>query len=150
MKLQKVIISSNTSAFTHQRSAQDNDKSAKRKRNFVKFQTYQTRKNAIKKLKTLLEQNVEIDIIQDAIWSALLAFQYHPFRTLKGLEYHYYIKGNEIFFSRKDKSITRATVNLAIVKAVELDRIVTGPKKLGCFGASYVYPVLLRLGFIQK
>lgn len=56
-----------------------------------------------------------------------------------------------MFLSRKDKSITRSTVNLAFRKALELQRelgMVSGPKKLGCFGASYLYPVFLEIGII--
>lgn len=40
---------------------------------------------------------------------------------------------------RKEKSITRATVELAYRRAVELGENATGPKKLGVFGASYLY-----------
>ena len=58
------------------------------------------------------------------------------------------IKGNEMFVTRKDKSITRASVMMAFHKALELDRVVTGPKKLGTFGASYLYPVFCCLGVI--
>lgn len=48
------------------------------------------------------------------------------------------------------KSITRATVELAYQKALEMGGIVEGPKKLGVFGASYLYPVFVRLGVIKK
>ena len=46
------------------------------------------------------------------------------------------------------KSITQSTVFIAFHKALELEGIVTGPKKLGTFGASYLYPVFLELGVI--
>ncbi|MCO7172419.1 hypothetical protein NIA70_09630 [[Clostridium] scindens] len=63
-----------------------------------------------------------------------------------------------MFFTRKDKSVTRATVNIALEKALEFQDktsgnaacIVTGPKKLGCFGASYLYPIFMGIGLIQK
>ena len=48
-----------------------------------------------------------------------------------------------MFVSRKNKSITRATVNVAFRKLLELGCAVSGPKKLGTFGASYVYAVFL-------
>lgn len=50
---------------------------------------------------------------------------------------------------RKEKSITRATVDLAYQKVLEMGGIVEGPKKLGVFGASYLYPVFVRLGVIR-
>ena len=74
-------------------------------------------------------------------------------RTAKGLRFHYSIKGNEIYFSRKEKSVTRATANIALEKTVELQRkgvVITGPKMLRCFGASYLYPIFIRIGVIQN
>ena len=60
------------------------------------------------------------------------------------------IAGNELFVDRRGKSITRATVNLAYQNARELEGRVSGPKLLGVFGASYLYPVFLRLGVITE
>lgn len=63
--------------------------------------------------------------------------------TAKGLRYYYTIKGNEMFFTRKEKSVTRATVNIALQAAINLQKDgirITGPKMLGCFGASYFVP----------
>lgn len=54
---------------------------------------------------------------------------------------------------RKEKTITRNTVLVAYENAVELmdtEGCVSGPKKLGCFGASYLYPVFLELGICRK
>ena len=82
--------------------------------------------------------------------SGLLAcrpFEGAIFYTAKGLEYSYTIRGNEMFVSRKEKSVTRASILVAYKKAQELG-CVTGPKQLGVFGASYLYPVFLRLGII--
>ncbi len=50
---------------------------------------------------------------------------------------------------RKNKSITRSSVEIAYQKVLELEGIVTGPKKLGVFGASYLYPVFIRIGVIR-
>ncbi|MDO4274509.1 MAG: hypothetical protein Q4D16_12635 [Eubacteriales bacterium] len=51
---------------------------------------------------------------------------------------------------RKEKSITRATVELASIRDIDIGgEGMTGPKKLGCFGASYLYPVFIRLGVIR-
>ncbi|MBR1711200.1 MAG: hypothetical protein IJ719_20620 [Clostridia bacterium] len=93
------------------------------------------------------------------LWEALLLFANYPFKTAKGLMYSYTIKTGrdgeyigEIIFDRKVKSITRATINLAYEKALEIQEkegYVSGPKKLGVFGASYIYPVFVRLGVIS-
>lgn len=84
----------------------------------------------------------------ERLWNAIVLFEGYPFKTSKGLSYTYGVKGGELFFSRKEKSITRATVSIAFQKALELGAGATGPKKLGVFGASYLYPVFLRLGVI--
>ena len=93
----------------------------------------------------------------EALWDALIALQGEMFFTAKGLSYTYLIRerrdgalGGELFISRKEKSITQSTVFMAFHKALELGGVVTGPKKLGTFGASYLYPIFIRLGVIRK
>lgn len=93
----------------------------------------------------------------EALWDALAALQGETFLTAKGLSYTYLIRerrdgevSGEMFISRKEKSITQSTVFMAFHKALELGGVVTGPKKLGTFGASYLYPVFIRLGVIQE
>ena len=85
---------------------------------------------------------------EEELWSILIYLQGCVFLTAKGLKFTYKIKGGEIFISRKSKSITQATVFMAFRKAMELGGIVVGPKKLGTFGASYLYPVFVRIGVI--
>lgn len=98
------------------------------------------------------EDGMEIPAeLDDFLWNTLLEFQKCPFQTAKGLTFTYEIRGYEMFVDRKEKSITRATVNMAFHKALEIQRTqgkVTGPKKLGTFGASYLYPVFIRIGVI--
>lgn len=98
----------------------------------------------------------------DTLWEAIRAFAGYPFQTAQGLSFTYAMKpnrygepGNEIVFSRKEKSVTKATVAKAYERVKELgDGViparVDGPKKLGVFGASYLYPVFVRLGVIEK
>ena len=86
------------------------------------------------------------------MWKTLIAFEDYPFKTAKGLRYYYTVKGNELFISRKEKSVTRSSVNMAFETAVRLQREgseITGPKMLGCFGASYLYPIFIRIGVIR-
>jgi hypothetical protein len=88
-------------------------------------------------------------LLEELLWKTLVVFQGDSFLTAKKLAYTYSIRGNEMFVDRKEKSITRATVNMAFWKAMELDGVVTGPKKLGTFGASYLYPVFVKIGIIR-
>lgn len=86
---------------------------------------------------------------EDALWNLLIYIQGCVFLTAKGLKFSYKIKGGEMFVNRKSKSITQATVFMAFRKAMELGGVVAGPKKLGTFGASYLYPIFVRLGVIR-
>ena len=95
------------------------------------------------KLSTLTERERE-----EALWSLLAGLQGCVFLTAKGLKFTYKIHGGEMFVNRKSKSITQATVFMAFRKAMELGGVVAGPKKLGTFGVSYLYPVFVRIGVI--
>lgn len=83
-----------------------------------------------------------------ALWEAMASLQGSSFYTAKGLPFTYRIQGGEMFVDRREKSITQATVFVAFHKALELGDKATGPKKLGTFGASYLYPVFVKLGII--
>lgn len=83
------------------------------------------------------------------LWRLLGQMQGREFHTAKGLGFTYTIRGGELFVDRKSKSITQATVFMAFRKAMELGAEATGPKKLGTFGASYLYPVFESLGMFE-
>lgn len=85
----------------------------------------------------------------DVVWPLLQQHQGETFYTAKGLPFTYTIRGGELFVDRRSKSITISTVQNALEKivALEMDGYpITGPKKIGCYGASYLYPVLLAAG----
>ena len=113
--------------------------------NAERRRTFRTRKAACEKLgENPTDEN---------LWAAIKAFEGYPFTTEKGLSLKYTVKGGEIFFSRKEKSVTRATVLEAFNRARQIQKdegCVSGPKKLGTFGASYLYPVFLRIGVCTK
>ena len=73
------------------------------------------------------------------LWEKIKGKQAVLFRTAKGLEFRIEIKGNELFVDRRQKSITRASVNMAYKKWIE--NIDCGPKALGVFGSSYLWSV---------
>ena len=102
----------------------------------------------------LIENSLEYLLGSDEqLWEALLFLQGSTFYTRKGLPFTYQIKGYEMFISRKEKSLTKATVLLAFHHAVQLQKngcIIDGPKKLGTFGASYLYPIFIELGIIAE
>ena len=94
------------------------------------------------------------------IWSLIVAHEGETFLTARGLPFSYHRKTGkageklgELVIDRKEKTITRNTVLLAYDRALEIqsrEGCVSGPKKLGVFGASYLYPIFLALGIISK
>ena len=80
---------------------------------------------------------------ETALWNMIADKQDHLFRTVKGLEFSIVVKGNELFVSRRKKSITRASVNIAYAKWIEDPDC--GPKALGVFGASYLWSIFRDL-----
>lgn len=115
-----------------------------------RLRKYRNRKAMVEKLVAEVEAGAQQT--KDLLWKTLIAFEDYPFKTAKGLRYYYTVKGNELFISRKEKSVTRASVNMAFETAVRLQREgseITGPKMLGCFGASYLYPIFIRIEVIR-
>ena len=85
----------------------------------------------------------------EAIWQLLQQHQGETFHTAKGLPF----TGGELFVNRRRKSITVSTVRRALEKITLLEaagEVITGPKKIGCYGASYLYPVLLALDVLER
>ena len=90
---------------------------------------------------------------EEALWELLKFLQGCVFLTVKGLKFTYKIHSGEMCVNRMAKSITQAVVFVAYNRAVELMKetgSVNGPKQLGTFGASYLYPVFARIGVIRK
>ena len=104
----------------------------------------------------MAEFSARVSADEERLWMYLLFYEGECFKTARGLEFTYTVKGNEIFVSRKDKSITRSTINAAYRRAKEIlaaGGTVDGPKKLGTFGASYLYPIFQHIGvipFVEK
>ena len=86
---------------------------------------------------------------EQRLWTVLVALEGCVFYTARNLRFRYTIKGGELFVDRKQDSITKATVFMAFHKAQALNGTVSGPKKLGTFGASYLYPIFQRIGIIR-
>lgn len=128
------------------------------------------RYRATKKLQSHLHENGGVFDSHTSLllWRCVVIFQNYPFTTSgrngKGaVEFTYTVSksgrggrhyegesvdgwGNEIWVSvggvKKEKSISRSSVDLAFQKYLEND--ITGPKQLGVFGASYLLPLFQR------
>lgn len=101
-------------------------------------------------IKAINEGNHDFSELSNMLWNVLMLNQGNIFHTVQGLDFTYSIKGYELFVDRKDKSITKSTVDKSFAKALELNGIVAGPKKLGTFGASYLYPVFMKIGIVKQ
>jgi hypothetical protein len=117
------------------------------------------------------------------LWKTVVVFQGYPFHTSgrgsrEGVKFTYEVSksttgggrryegeqvegfGNEMWITtlpdkiRKEKSISRSTVDLALKNALtvqEQESFVSGPKKLNVPGAgSYLYPMFVRFGVITS
>ncbi len=78
----------------------------------------------------------------EELWPSISARQGETFYTKKGLPFTYYIKGGELFCSRRERSITKSTFEAAYVKIQESAGKISGPKKLNVYGAPYVWAIL--------
>ena len=95
---------------------------------------------------------------EEKLWELLEIMQGCLYQTVgrrktEGLRFKYSIRGGETFIDRKEKSITKSTVLVAFQRALEIqnsEECVGGSKKFATFGASYLYPVFIRIGFTQK
>lgn len=120
-----------------------------------------------------LHSHMDSPDVEVWLWKAIIAFEGYPFRTSgrgsrEGTTFKYEVSrepgksgrhyrgqsvdgfGNELWIIvdgvKREKSISRSTVELGYKKARELG-IVRGPKALGLPGAgSYLWPLLIRLG----
>ena len=125
------------------------------------------RKKAVTKLtKNIAGPDTDFHACNELLWECVVLFQNYHFHTSGrggkgGVSFRYKLKkssvtGNvtdEIVIDRKEKSktITRSTVELAFKNAIFIQNkegYVKGPKKLGCFGASYLYSMFIRFGII--
>ena len=107
---------------------------------------YRERKAAVERLERKIQECS--DIICDDVWNTMKLFQEYTFYTVKHKKFRYTMTDGEIFVTRKEKSVTRSSVNVAIKKVMEKDRKITGPKEMEVFGASYLYSVFKRIGII--
>lgn len=82
------------------------------------------------------------EIQKEKLWERICDRQGETFYTKKGLPFTYYIKGGELFTSRRERSITKSTFEKAYQKMKDHPEEVSGPKKLNVYGAPYVWAIL--------
>lgn len=65
-----------------------------------------------------LLQKMDSQDAEQYLWDAIEAYADYSFHTEKGLSMKYTVKGGEIFFNRKEKSVTRASVMKAFHRVI--------------------------------
>lgn len=118
--------------------------------NAQRLQIYRERKRAVFAFQNAVKDSL---LTEHIIWDVISAFANYPFYTSRGMKFSYTVHGGEIQVNRKKKTITKATVLLFIDRVVEMKDAgekITGPKKVGTFGASYLYPIFMRIGMFEE
>lgn len=118
--------------------------------NAERIKIYRERQQARKRVIESFQEEMDHVQREAILWDAIVKFAGYPFFTMKKLKFTYHVKKYEIFVTRKEKIITRSSVNMAFQKAIDLERNVAGPKKLETFGASYLYAIFQRIGVINN
>ena len=128
---------------------------------------YRERSRAVADLKECLDAGNDWS---DSLWKCIELYEGQKFRTsgrgrehrgAVGFSYHLKVssrtgeKTDEMIISSREagKTITRSSVELAFGKAIGEQKkagFVSGPKKLGGFGSSYLYAIFLKWGIIAS
>ena len=87
---------------------------------------------------------------EEKLWQEMTALQGCLFGTCKGLDFTDRIRGCEMLVDRRERCITKASVMAAYRKVRQFGGEVTGPKQLGVFGASYIWPVFVKMGLVKN
>lgn len=118
--------------------------------NAQRLQIYRERKRAVFAFQNAVKDSLLTEYI---IWDAVSAFTNYPFYTSHGMKFFYKVHEGEIQVDQKKETITKATILLFIDRVLEMKDTgekITGPKKVGTFGASYLYPIFVRIGLLKK
>ena len=87
-------------------------------------------------------------INRENLWEWIIRHQGTCFYTKQGLPFTYTVKGGELFTQRRRRSITRSTFEKSYEKASSDPSAITGPKKLGVYGATYIWAIFRGMGII--
>ena len=108
-----------------------------------------------KRALAVLQQNCN----EDALWTAVVAFQNYPFHTASGLPYQYKLKigkngtyNKELLIDRREnsKTLSWSSIKMAFENCQKTSGIVKRPKALGDIrGISYIYPLFWKFGLIE-
>lgn len=108
----------------------------------------------LKDLRERLLQGEELTSeMEQYLWDTVILCKNVPFRTAKNVMFFYLVQNDDLIISKNSKVISKSSVIQSFKKAIELQRefgVIGGPKKLGTFGASYIYPILVWLGIIKE
>ncbi len=95
------------------------------------------------------DESARFEQYADAMWQAIVKFEGYTFQLVSGDSFTYkVITPKQIKINTKKKPITKASVDLALLRMLEAENLgieIKGPKQLGVFGASYIYSIVNRI-----
>ena len=107
----------------------------------------------------LLLEKLHQNCTEEALWSAVVAFQNYPFYTASGLPFQYKLKigkdgtyNKELLIDRREnsKTLSWSSVRMAFENCQKISGIVKRPKALGDIrGVSYIYPPFWKFGLLK-
>ena len=95
---------------------------------------YRFRKAMTDKISSEVEMGTEH--AKDLLLQIIIAFENYSFKIFKGIRYYYTVKDNEIFFLRKGKFVTRASVDITLEQLLEFKRGITKSPDRKCLDVS--------------
>ena len=113
---------------------------------------FEKRQKKRKKVAEEVKACQEEDLLAKKLWELICLYEGCHFFTSKQLPFQYKVKGGELFCDRRAKSITQATILRAYQKVREAEKEgdpITGPKRLGIFGAPYVWSIFKTAGLVE-
>lgn len=106
---------------------------------------YRQRKNAVIELKQcILKKN---QVLEDVVWQTIQLFSRYTFTTKKGVKFRYIINKGMVCVLGEDVDITRNTVNVAVNKVMEKEKL-SETEWLRLYGGVYLEVIFERIGMI--
>lgn len=118
--------------------------------NAERIRLYRKRKSAVHSFQIKIKEDGDEEKLIGELWDILKLFENYPFHTMEGIRFLYQVQDKEIVIIPQNKSIDKECVIRAMKKAIELQYKVNRPKQLEILGASYLYPVFMKIGLIEE
>lgn len=126
--------------------------------NAERIRVYRERKEGQKDFDTALSLwragSVSKETVKEKLWRLIGLYQGYPFYTENKQKFSYFIKNHKIFINHNDEDITKASVNMALDRALDkalvLHSTFTESVQLKNFDSDYIYALFFKFGVLQQ